>query len=194
MADFAVESHPQRPQIDAMLLSGISLTRIASAVTPNVTPMSLSRYKRAGRVMPLTTPEGKSNIVNSFLRNAGTDECASIPALPAPHATRTPLLERAEKLHQRIEKAMDAGESAVRVVETETGPAAVGADLRVLPPLFREANNSLRLLGELTGELNQASAQAASITINIVAAPAAVSSPFDLEVQAEPVEIGTEAG
>ena len=188
MADFAVESHPQRLHIDAMLLSGLTLKKISESVTPPVTPMSLSRYKRAQLQSRVTPKDPKSVIISEISANAVSSEPASIPAQPS---TLRALVDR---LADRQERALDRAEAAVKTVEVNGELRPVGDDLKVLAPMFRERLNSIRLLGELTGELNQASAQAASITINIVASPAAASSPYDLEVTAEPMEIGVEAG
>lgn len=205
MPDNSVVTHPQRERIDAMILGGLSLRKIAEAVTPAVSYKAVHRYKNAAKHPKTTvtvaqetvtsvTPNAKSNVITGLDCDGEASQTGKIPLSSRSDAptspTRTPLLERAEKLAARIEKAMDVGESAVRVVFNDDNKSleAVGADLRVLPPLFREANNSLRLLGELTGELNHASSQTSSITINIVqhsesAAP--VSRPFDLEVSGE---------
>lgn len=196
MADSSIVSHPQRVQIDAMILGGLSLRKIAQSVSPAVSPAALFRYKTGEtpkqRRETAETTIVKLNTISSLKTSGTAEQCATIPPSDTPQARPRPLLERAEKLYQRIDKAMDAGETAVTV---DKDGNTVGADLRVLPPLFREANNSLRLLGELTGELNQAAAQAASITINIVqSAPEPTSTAYDLEVTAQPLEIASEPG
>lgn len=202
MADFSVVSHPQRPQIDAMILGGLSLREIAKSVSPAVSPAALHRYKTAAkreiakqRGDTVTSSAAKSINITDIAVPPQAEQRGSPASFIPPQATRSPLIERAEKLYARIDKAMDQGELAVRtVMDDDTQElVAVGHDLRVLPPLFREANNGLRLIGELTGELNQAAAQAASITINIVQNVGdAKQSAYDLEIKAEPQEIGQE--
>jgi hypothetical protein len=151
--------------------------------------MSLQRYKTI-QMFPAVTPGAPNSIsIEDLARNAGADTGVSIsPSLPP--GAPTPLRVRVEKLHSRIETALDAAANAVRVVaDKDTGElAAVGQDLKVLAPLFREATNSLRMQGELSGELN---APQVNVNISIVtqAAPSA-HQPYDLEIVPGDGDIG----
>ena len=184
MAELTVVSHPQRERIDAMILGGLSLRKIAEAVSPPVSRAALHRYKTAetaGRRRETTeTVTAKAISISDLQTGQQPRQGDTIPPKPS---TLRALVDR---LADRQERALDRAEAAVRVVEKDGQLLPVGEDLKVLAPMFRERLNCIRTLGELTGELNQAAALSPNITINIVASTAApaASQPYDLELEA----------
>jgi hypothetical protein len=61
--------------------------------------------------------------------------------------------QRLEKLHARVDKALERAEVAVRVVNQGGRLVAAGADLAPLAPLLSVAHKNLEMLGWATGEL-----------------------------------------
>ena len=190
MPEFVVQNHPQRQQIIELLARGVPPRTIAATVSPTVSFSAIQRFKRASLPpQPIAKPINISEIRE-------TTQALEAGTIPPPEATPT-LRGLVDKLSARQERALDRAENAVRVVDTDDGLKPVGEDLKILAPMFKARIDSLRLLGELTGELNQANSASPNITINIVAqsapAPAAASQPYDLEI-APTDEIGSEGG
>lgn len=80
----------------------------------------------------------------------------------------SPFRDRLEKLHGRIENALDRAETSVRVVrDKDTGELVpVGPDVAAIAPIMNQAHKNLELLGRVTGELEAPAA--ANVAIQIV--------------------------
>ncbi len=77
--------------------------------------------------------------------------------------------QRLEKLHRRVDGALDRAESAVRVVKVDGKLAAVGPDLSPIAPLLSQAHKNLEMLGRSTGELEPTGGQGFCIQIIVCA-------------------------
>jgi hypothetical protein len=86
--------------------------------------------------------------------------------------------QRLERLHNRVDKALDRAEDAVRVATDKEGRlVAVGSDLSPLASLLSQAHKNLEILGRATGELEPQMSQGISIQIVCPAAPSPDNMP-----------------
>lgn len=169
-----IENHPMRAVIFHRIMEGKSVRAVCEGIVPAVSPMSIQRYK--------------SNIVKPILAKVREGETPSVlkgdtetPLVPDQRDMQirdqvqkaiqdAPVVSvfraRLEKLHLRIDRTLDKGESAVRVSTDKDGNEIwAGQDLSPLAPLFNAASKNLEMLGRATGELEPAGGSQVSIQI-----------------------------
>jgi hypothetical protein len=174
MVGFSIDKHPQRQQIFDSILAGRSVREICALVTPPVSFMTIQRYKTK-IVKPLI--ENAEN--NPKLKKA----LGSYENLPVPLVSDTQVLqavrERAEaapavticrarmaKVGQRLDRALDRAEAAVKVIkDTDGKDVVVGQDLAPLAPLINQEHKHIELWGKLTGELQPDNQQQINIQV-----------------------------
>jgi hypothetical protein len=84
--------------------------------------------------------------------------------------------ERIHHLFGDIEETINRAKAAVQVVSDGNGELVpIGDDLKVLAPLFAQANKNIELLAKVTGEIVRAEHRPAQLTVNIVM-PAAMGT------------------
>jgi hypothetical protein len=172
-ASFAVENHPQKPQILQQMIDGVPLRAISGSLVPRISVMALQRYKVnvVNKIVARTTvrtipkerpvPDDRNPVTVQTVEQAVHD--APVVSL---------FRARLEKLHGRVDKALTQAESAVTVIQDEDGELkAVGRDLKVLAPLFGQAHKNLEILGRATGELEPQGSPPMAIQIICPQAP-----------------------
>lgn len=185
-----IVNHPEKFKIDAMLLAGISLRTIAASVSPPVSFHTIGRYNHARRIIEAIDEKLKPKANPNIIRGLGAAK------MPETHGTisllSAPLRAQVNHLGERMERALDRAETAVKTVELPDGTlVAAGDDLKILAPLFRERTNNLRMLGELTGELTQSSAPNLSIVIVSNQAEQLPAAPYNMEEATMPAHLQT---
>jgi hypothetical protein len=176
-------------------IAGTPAREIARWAHPRVAHNTISRYMRA-RVRPALNNAARLFAVDpprtcgaldgeakKKTRNVATQQTEpqmerdqaeqlameALVAAPALSLFRA----RLEKLHGRVDRALDRAETAVRVIEKDGKLVAAGADLGPIAPLLSAAHRNLEMLGRATGELEPAGSSSMSIQI---ICPAAGSS------------------
>jgi hypothetical protein len=196
LAPQGISTHPQLQKMIEAFIAGTPAREIARWATPRVAHNTISRYMRA-RVRPALNNAARLFAVDpprtgaalgaeakKKTRNVATQqterpqmerdqaEQLALEALVAAPALSL-FRQRLERLHDRVDRALDRAESAVRVIEKDGKMVAAGADLSPIAPLLSQAHRNLEMLGRATGELEPTGS--ASVQIQIIC-PAAGSS------------------
>ena len=194
---FLVDSHPEKQKIVDGILAGKSVRAVAKSVVPPMEFNAIQRYK-VSVIKPLLARAEKISAtmhpVVPLSENPVTLQVAREAIQDAP--TVSLFRHRLEKLHRRVDRALDRAETAVRVTEKDGKLVAAGADLGPIAPLLSQAHRNLEMLGRATGELEPQGAS--SMQIQIICPPAGSAEQprivFDrnegrtIEGSAEPVE------
>lgn len=171
----------RRKVLDA-LLRGESLRKVAKMA--GVSHTVVSDYKRKVMIPALKTAQQFKE--NQPLPETRGQHLAETANLTRDIVKASPFMERHEFLWGKVTQGIEKAENAVRVVtDRETGQLmSVGPDVGVLAPLLNQAHKNLELLGQVTGELQQAPQAQTNIMIVVPA-----SSNYAAGREAEPVTI-----
>ena len=172
---FAVEQHPQKDLIVQRILDGVPLRKVGAGLVPHVSHSAVQRYK-ANVINPMLARAARTEAI-IIGKNEDLDRAVSpIAVQNAKEAVQVAIKDapvvslfrqRLEKLHSRIDRAMDRAESAVRIsTDSDGNEVVVGQDLGVLAPLINQAHKNLEMHGRATGELEPTGG--ASVAIQIV--------------------------
>ena len=191
LAPQGISTHPQLQKMIEAFIAGTPTREIARWANPRVAHNMISRYMRA-RVRPALNNAARLFAVDPprsgpVFEKESHEQMEARPKTTPPPAwhpqmerdqaeqlamealVAAPALSifraRLERLHDRVDRALDRAETAVRVVERDGKLVASGADLGPIAPLLSQAHRNLEVLGRATGELEPQGASSMSIQI-----------------------------
>jgi len=148
-----VEDHPQRKQIEADILAGLSLRAIGSRVSPPVSAPTLQRY--VAKFLRPALDKQRSNLIKhvteTVTQKTGIDDVEAVRNETARELAARPFLSRIERKFERYERWMEGAEKK--------------EDWKALASLDTAETRSIELQARLSGALDSAPSTAVQVNI-----------------------------